>query len=326
MRLRAAILALLAAGLLAGADAGARPGPNDLEIWVASVDGTKSQKLTDSREEDDAPVVSPNGRKIAFVRGTLPSVDIWVMNANGSGQTQRTGGQLTERDPAWGPDSRAFAFTYFEPGCTAARCASIRVLDWTGGDVRRRGTGARFAPNGRMLAFQDPTGIGRLTRVGARYRRLLRGSAADPVWSPAGRRIAFERVIRGATYVAVMNVDGSRVRRLARGTDPNWSKRGLIAFVRAGDIYVVRPDGRGVRRLTQSAANESFPVWSPDGSKLAFVRQEGQDPAHLYVVGANGGAVTWISQQGGTVSANRPSWSPDSRSLYYAARLPGLPT
>jgi Tol biopolymer transport system component len=294
----------------------ARPGPADFEIYVSSVDGGPARNLTGYGDVDDSPVVSPNGRKIAFVRGIPPSIDIWVMNADGSGQTQRTGAQAEETDPAWGPDSRAFAFTYREPG---SRTFSIRVLDWTGGDVRRPGSKARFAPHGRALAFRDQFGIATLSRTGARYRRLVRGG--DPVWSPAGRRIAFER----SGFVMVMNADGTRVRRLARGADPVWSKRGLIAFVRAGDIFVVRPDGRGQRRLTRGEAVDSVPAWSPDGSKLAFVRQPGQDPRHVYVVSANGSGLAAISQQSGGVSASRPAWSPDGRSLYYAARLRILP-
>jgi hypothetical protein len=40
---------------------------------------------------------------------------------------------------------------------------------------------------------------------------------------------------------------------------------------------------------------------------------------------ANGSGLTSISQQSGGVSASRPAWSPDGRSLYYAARLPIVP-
>ena len=294
----------------------ARPGPGDFDIYVARADGSLVRNLTKHGEIDDSPVVSPNG-KIAFVRGIPPSMDIYVMNADGSAQTQRTGGHADERDPAWGPDGKAFAFTYREPG---ARVSHIRVLDWTGGDLRRRGAHARFSPSGRALAFQDASGIATLNRSGARYRRLMPGRR--PVWSPTGQRIAFEV----AGWLAVMNADGSmRLRRLVRGHSAVWSKRGLIAFVRAGDIFVVRADGSGLRRLTRGAAVDSVPAWSPDGSRLAFVRQLGQDPRHLYVMAADGRGLTSISQQSGGVSASRPAWSPDSRFVYYAARLPITP-
>jgi Tol biopolymer transport system component len=316
MRLCAALLVLVSAGFLSGADVSARPGPNGLDVYVVGVDGSGLRNLTQNRESD-APVVSPNGRKVAYVRGAPPAVDIWEMNADGSGQTQRTGATTSEREPAWGPDGKAFAFTYGQPG---SRVTSIRVLNWTGADVRRPGAHPRFSPTGRALAFQDASGIATLSRSGARYRRLMPGG--KPVWSPDGRRIAFER----AGFIAVMNADGSaRLRRLARGRDASWSKRGLIAFVRAGDVFVVRPDGRGLRRLTSGAALDSVPAWSRDGTKLAFVRQVGQDPRHLYVVAANGSGLSAVSRQTAGVSAARPAWSPDGRRLYFAAILPILP-
>ena len=316
MRLCAVLLVLLSAGFLSGADVSARPGPNGLDVWVVGADGSGLRNLTQNRESD-APVVSPNGRQVAYVRGAPPALDIWVMNADGSGQTQRTGATTAEREPAWGPDGKAFAFTYGEPG---SRVTSIRVLDWTGGDVRRRGSQPRFAPGGRALAFRDAAGIATLSRAGGAYRRVRLGGA-DPVWSPAGRRIACEL----GTFVAVMNANGTGVRRLARGQDPAWSRRGLIAFVRAGDVFVVRPDGRGLRRVTSGAATDSVPVWSPDGTKLAFVRRLGQDPRHLHVIAANGSGLKALSRPTGGVSAAKPSWSPDGRRLYFAATLPILP-
>jgi Tol biopolymer transport system component len=62
-------------------------------------------------------------------------------------------------------------------------------------------------------------------------------------------------------------------------------RNGLIAFMRPGtvgeyDIWVVRPDGTGLRRVTESPANRSdyYPDWSPDGSTLLFERRK-LDPA-----------------------------------------------
>lgn len=48
--------------------------------------------------------------------------------------------------------------------------------------------------------------------------------------------------------------------------------RSQIAFSHAGDIWIVARTGGDARRLTSTAARENFPVFSPDGSKLAFAR------------------------------------------------------
>ena len=68
-----------------------------------------------------------------------------------------------------------------------------------------------------------------------------------------------------------------------------------IAFVYAGDLWVADTSGKGVRRLTSDIGVESFPVFSPDGSLIAFSAQyEGN--VDVYLVPAEGGIpkrLTW---------------------------------
>lgn len=61
-------------------------------------------------------------------------------------------------------------------------------------------------------------------------------------------------------------------------TGPASVRNGLIAVVggetaTTWDIYLVEPDGGAVTRLTDTAAQEWRPTWSPDGTRLAFVRE-----------------------------------------------------
>ena len=63
---------------------------------------------------------------------------------------------------------------------------------------------------------------------------------------------------------------------------------GRIAFTYKGDIYTVPVAGGLASRLTSDPAVDTNPIWSPDGSKIAFasMRDGGQN---IYVMGANGG-------------------------------------
>jgi hypothetical protein len=50
---------------------------------------------------------------------------------------------------------------------------------------------------------------------------------------------------------------------------------GKIAFVRAGDIWTMNPDGTNQVNLTNDSAAQRSPAWSADGSKLAFTQPDG---------------------------------------------------
>jgi Tol biopolymer transport system component len=110
-------------------------------------------------------------------------------------------------------------------------------------------------------------------------RRLTRGRANDvlPSWSPDRSRVAFVR--NGLLHV--MRADGSHVRRLTRRAEdryPAWAPDGRrIAFssTRAGgegELYVIRRNGHGLRRLTRTAphVDDIQPAWTPNGSSLVF--------------------------------------------------------
>src|SRR5205085_4416426 len=99
---------------------------------------------------------------------------------------------------------------------------------------------------------------------------------------------------------AAVSVSGIAIgKRPSRAAVP---RNGLIAFMRPGtigeyDLWAVRADGTGLRRLTQAPANRSDynPTWSPTGSVVLFERRKtadvpGSDEA-LYEVRPNGGRV-----------------------------------
>jgi TolB protein len=90
---------------------------------------------------------------------------------------------------------------------------------------------------------------------------------------------------------------------------------GLIAFVRTklhkwSQIYVVRPDGSGLRRLTHRRGGAATPTWSPDGRQIAFISSAADGPGHVFVKRLGGG-VRKLTH--GRDQWADPTWSPDGR-------------
>jgi len=93
------------------------------------------------------------------------------------------------------------------------------------------------------------------------------------------------------------------------------------------DLWLYRDDGRGggtISQLTQSGRN-SAPQWSPDGRWIAFLSERStgstEEPvAQLYLISPAGGEAFPVTQ--GDDEVHSFSWSPDSRTLYFATRTP----
>jgi len=97
-----------------------------------------------------------------------------------------------------------------------------------------------------------------------------------------------------------------------------------IAFISKFDdgkeIYLMDYDGRRIRRLTTSHTINLTPVWSPDGSELAYVSWRGRQPG-VYAMSAEGEDLH-LSTVGGNLSS-APDWSNDGRKLVYSSDKPG---
>lgn len=92
---------------------------------------------------------------------------------------------------------------------------------------------------------------------------------------------------------------------------PTVQERPII-FSAAGDITTINPDGSGQKALLATTEVETSPRWSPDGQRVAFVRDEG-----IYVMNADGADVERVTAR--HPGTEDPAWSPDGRRLAFSA-------
>ena len=113
---------------------------------------------------------------------------------------------------------------------------------------------------------------------------------ARPDWSPDGRLIAFDSN-RAGGGIYLIHPDGGGLRRLIRApgaSDVDWSPKGrLIAFAGNDGIYVVSAIGGSERRVLRGK-QFSLPAWAPNGKRLAIVKEEPDSSSSIYTVRPDG--------------------------------------
>jgi Tol biopolymer transport system component len=91
---------------------------------------------------------------------------------------------------------------------------------------------------------------------------------------------------------------------------------GKIVFERNGHIFVMNGDGANQTQLTTSAVDYQ-PVWSPDGTKIAFVSNRTPPYPNIYVMNANGSNPVRVGTNGNGGGNHDPAWSPDGTKIVF---------
>jgi Tol biopolymer transport system component len=191
--------------------------------------------------------------------GTAASGDIFVMPSFGLPQVRLTEARPDDGQSAWSPDGRRIAFKSRRDGNN-----ELYVMNADGSDDTRLTSSARV-------------------------------SEGQPAWSPDGRRLLYRKtpdnpIVQNADIWQI-DVDPARpnarpvLERTGDERYPSYSPDGSKIVFRSdadlvdhsGDeeLYVMNADGTDVRRLTTDPAHDEGPIWSPDGTKIAFASERG---------------------------------------------------
>lgn len=145
---------------------------------------------------------------------------------------------------------------------------------------------------------------------------------ATALAAPSTGAVVFSKstTVEGVAKGGLFAVRDGRLNQLTEDptdTEPAFAPDGrTIAFVRGGDLYSVRPDGSGQRRLTSGSELDSAPVVSADGRTVVFERRAGASGAgDLYRVGVKGGGVRALTS--GEADDHDAEFSPDGRAIVF---------
>lgn len=287
--------------------------PMTREVWVISRDGATRNTVAAITHEDGEclwPEVafSPDGKQVAYNDANCKP---WMANADGSGQAVPLEGfpfwWKSTVHPQWGrqegmPPSPMLP-TQPEKGRVVEGCEGVKPP---------------------QICVRDAQ-TGQVTQVTNNLEFEQIGPFA---WSPDGQQIVFnagsdfEVTQRHDHKLYIINADGSGLRQVTSGDtndiQPAWSPDGeLITFHRNCELWVIRPDSSGGRRLLEGTDEfcAVVMVWSPDSQQVAFSNFVGGVHREVWVVNHDGTNPHLVHSFDRPLEGMDLAWNPDGRQI-----------
>ncbi|MEW5961354.1 MAG: SH3 domain-containing protein, partial [Chloroflexota bacterium] len=265
------------------------------DIMVINPDGTGLRRLTSGID----PVLSPDGRTVAFTRWQGESGSLWLIGIDGSNERQVLGFIKQAKGPDWSPDGSQIVLNFQHGGRleSTRHCTDLtqdspasppRNATDVGGGVDKNGE-----PKLCWTLPPDP-------HWGLRIINLADGSFEDvdggtyafrPAWDPAQSWRIVSDGGRGLLAVDLNRDDRHNLTDEINDGSPVFSPDGRYLVVTSGvegrgagyNLYRLNADGSGRVQLTQTplwvpvqpdeatAWNNVAPAWSPDAAQIIFL-------------------------------------------------------
>ncbi len=278
-----------------------------------------------------------HGRELAFVRdeGGSFNFNIYLMDIDRGLTMPVTNRALWYDDFEWSPDGQHIAVELV----TRDTQDLIYLLDMQGEvSLLTQGQQPRWSPDGRTLAYLTRGTIGchlallEVTLEDPQVTCVSSLANAMPRWSPDGQSLAY---LVGMDTRQIFVADAQRrelPRRITIGTEIVWSPDSQTLIYTAYrdngyDMYAMNLNTGVEQTLTNTIEDERYPVWSPDGTRLAFVATYGYAD-FLRILHPDGfvSNIDLTELIGRRVYVGEPPvWSPDGTQLVLSLITPSVP-
>ncbi len=325
---------------------------DNTDVYVKPIGSGAARRLTTDPADDIQPVWSPDGRSIAFIRTRWGATDeIRLVPAPGGperllGKIQTPQTDIPRPFLAWTPDGRGLIV----PDRPSLADPHVLVrLSVASGEKRfltrpppqSLGDSApAVSPDGRTLAFIRCPSIAvcdvhllelepGFTAKGEPRRLTSEGKQVySPMWTAGGREIFYVRVSGNTPSLWRVPVTGSKAPQAVQslgnlGLHAAISSQGdrlaYSTFTMDRDVYRTELLAGGrtgpPAKLIASTRSDQFPVYSPDGRRIAFFSDRTGNP-EIWLCDPDGSHEAQLTSYRGPVVTS-PNWSPDGRQIAF---------
>lgn len=254
----------------------------ETEIWIAVVASGERYQLTNAKKSSFAPQWSPDSKRLAFISDRDGKRQLYTIAPGGGEALQQTHIETGVNGFNWSPDGRRIAYTAGEAESKARKERREKYGDY---EVVKGDYTMTHLWMIEVAADNRKAEAVRLTD-GAGF------TVGGFNWSPDSERLAF-----------------------SAAKDPD------IASSHTADIYVLKVSDKALKRIVETRGPDNNPVWSPDGSQIAYETANGREffyyqNSFIAVVPSAGGAPQ-ILTEGFDEQPRLLAWSPDG--IYFGA-------
>ncbi len=257
-------------------------GAGNGDVILTDENGKPQQNLTaKSLANDSSPSVAPNRKTIVFSSDRSGRFALWIVNIDGGRPRPLTPSGGSDTNPSYSPDGKWIVFT-----CQRHGNSDICI-------VTSRGTDRRNLTNDSATEL-------------------------NASWSPDSKKVVYDRIAGAKSDIWMIGPKGGTALDITPNSplnelDPSLSASGQLAFDAMDakgsyDIYVTKPGSTQATKLTTDPAEDSVPVYSPDGKKLLFVSARTGE-YEIFEMNADGSNQHDVSNNSSAANVG-PNWGP----------------